>query len=93
MIIEVQINLQNVSGVFSSKDFSWAVRAHYCDCHQRMCLEADLRRCELLVVVAIPQSPTARAAIVCYTAVFSVVTQRSSQLTASENRTTFLSRD
>ena len=31
--------------------------------------------------------------IVCYTAVFSVVTQRSSPLTAAENRTTFLSRD
>ena len=29
--------------------------------------------------------------IVCYTAVFSVVTQRSSLLTAAENRTTFLS--
>ena len=32
-------------------------------------------------------------AIVCYTAVFRVVTQRSSPLTAAENRTTFLSRD
>ena len=32
-------------------------------------------------------------AVVCYTAVFSVVTQRSSPLTAAENRTTFLSRD
>ena len=31
--------------------------------------------------------------IVCYTAVFSVVTQRSSPQTAAENRTTFLSRD
>ena len=31
------------------------------------------------------------ATIVCYTAVFSVVTQRSSPLTAAENRTTFLS--
>ena len=31
--------------------------------------------------------------VVCYTAVFSVVTQRSSPLTAAENRTTFLSRD
>ena len=31
--------------------------------------------------------------LVCYTAVFSVVTQRSSPLTAAENRTTFLSRD
>ena len=31
--------------------------------------------------------------IVCYTAVFSVVTQRSSPLTAAENRTTFLSCD
>ena len=31
--------------------------------------------------------------IVCYTAVFSVVTQRSSPLTAAENRTTFLSLD
>ena len=30
-------------------------------------------------------------ALVCYTAVFSVVTQRSSPLTATENRTTFLS--
>ena len=29
--------------------------------------------------------------VVCYTAVFSVVTQRSSPLTAAENRTTFLS--
>ena len=35
----------------------------------------------------------AREFIVCYTAVFSVVTQRSSPLTAAENRTTFLSRD
>ena len=31
--------------------------------------------------------------VVCYTAVFSVVTQRSSPLKAAENRTTFLSRD
>ena len=31
--------------------------------------------------------------LVCYTAVFSVVTQRFSPLTAAENRTTFLSRD
>ena len=31
--------------------------------------------------------------LVCYTAVFSVFTQRSSPLTAAENRTTFLSRD
>ena len=31
--------------------------------------------------------------VVCYTAVFSVVTQHSSPLTAAENRTTFLSRD
>ena len=31
--------------------------------------------------------------LVCYTAVFSVVTQRSSPLTAAENRNTFLSRD
>ena len=31
--------------------------------------------------------------LVCYTSVFSVVTQRSSPLTAAENRTTFLSRD
>ena len=31
--------------------------------------------------------------LVCNTAVFSVVTQRSSPLTAAENRTTFLSRD
>ena len=31
--------------------------------------------------------------LVCYTAVFSVVTQHSSTLTAAENRTTFLSRD
>ena len=31
--------------------------------------------------------------VVCYTAVFSVVTQRSSPLTAAENQTTFLSRD
>ena len=31
--------------------------------------------------------------VVCYTAVFSVVTQRSSPLTAAENRTTLLSRD
>ena len=31
--------------------------------------------------------------LVCYTAVFSVVTQRSSPLTAAENRTTFLSCD
>ena len=30
--------------------------------------------------------------IVCYTAVFSVVTQRTSPQTAAENRTTFLSR-
>ena len=29
--------------------------------------------------------------LVCYTAVFSVVTQRSSTLTAAENQTTFLS--
>ena len=29
--------------------------------------------------------------ILCYTAVFSVVTQRSSPLTAAENRATFLS--
>ena len=29
--------------------------------------------------------------LVCYTAVFSVVTQHSSPLTAAENRTTFLS--
>ena len=29
--------------------------------------------------------------VVCYTAVFSVVTQRSSPQTAAENRTTFLS--
>ena len=34
---------------------------------------------------------TFRRALVCYTAVFSVVTQRSSPLTAAENRTTFLS--
>ena len=34
-----------------------------------------------------------RQLVVCYTAVFSVVTQRSSPLTAAENRTTFLSRD
>ena len=32
-----------------------------------------------------------RLLVVCYTAVFSVVTQRSSPLTAAENRTTFLS--
>ena len=32
-------------------------------------------------------------ALVCYTAVFRVVTQHSSPLTAAENRTTFLSRD
>ena len=32
-------------------------------------------------------------AVVCYTAVFRVVTQRSSPLTAAENRTTFFSRD
>ena len=31
--------------------------------------------------------------LVCYTAVFSEVTQRSSPLTAAENRTTFLSRN
>ena len=31
--------------------------------------------------------------IVCYTAVFIVVTQRSSPLMAAENQTTFLSRD
>ena len=31
--------------------------------------------------------------LVCYTVVFSVVTQRFSPLTAAENRTTFLSRD
>ena len=34
-----------------------------------------------------------RNTVVCYTAVFSVVTQRSSPLTAAENRTTFLSLD
>ena len=32
-----------------------------------------------------------KVAVVCYTAVFSVVTQRSSPQTAAENRTTFLS--
>ena len=33
------------------------------------------------------------AGLVCYTAVFSGVTQRSSPLTAAVNRITFLSRD
>ena len=33
----------------------------------------------------------AKAGLVCYTAVFSVVPQRSSPQTAAENRTTFLS--
>ena len=37
--------------------------------------------------------PGGRGGVVCYTAVFNVVTQRSSPLTAAENRTTFLSRD
>ena len=35
--------------------------------------------------------PLSRELVVCFTAVFSVVTQRSSPLTAAENRTTFLS--
>ena len=35
----------------------------------------------------------ASTTVVCYTAFFRVVTQRSSLLTAAENRTTFLSRD
>ena len=42
----------------------------------------------------IPQfwkTPFASRMLVCYTAVFSVIMQRSSRLTAAENRTTFLS--
>ena len=38
-------------------------------------------------------SVSAVSSLDCYTAVFRVVTQRSSSLTAAENRTTFLSRD
>ena len=41
----------------------------------------------------LPKFNVAYKLVVCYTAVFSVVTQCSSSLTAAENRTTFLSRD
>ena len=49
--------------------------------------------CEQIDVLLIIFLADVLVVVVCYTAVFSVVTQRSSPLRASENQTTFLSRD
>lgn len=65
MIIEVQINRQNVSGVYPSKDLSWAVRAHYCELVIKRCVpwdRADEMWIAFVDVVAIPHSPMAWAA-------------------------------
>ena len=50
------------------------------------------KKCQIFAS-AMYSSYHAGVSLVCYTAVFSVVTQRSSPQTAAENRTTFLSRD
>ena len=46
---------------------------------------------DIVKLLAWKMFPAVPYILVCYTAVFSVVTQRSSTLTAAENQTTFLS--
>ena len=100
MVFKMHSNLYSKNEIYNSLMFCSCIhRSGKMLCGKRLFLEKhvlnelrDLRDLFTHVLTSLVETTTSAFSAGCYTAVFSVVTQHSSQQTAAENRTTFLYR-